>query len=77
MGLSISSALSSAVSSYTSAGQANAPQAVAQGATRIQLSEAQQVVQLYNQGQEVSQIASSLALPVETVNLYLGITSGG
>jgi DNA-binding NarL/FixJ family response regulator len=33
------------------------------------------VYQLYNQGQQVSQIAASLSLPVETVNNYLGISA--
>jgi DNA-binding NarL/FixJ family response regulator len=41
----------------------------------VRLSESQQVYQLYNQGQQVSQIATSLSLPVETVNNYLGITA--
>jgi DNA-binding NarL/FixJ family response regulator len=41
----------------------------------VRLSESQQVYQLYNQGQQVSQIATSLSLPVEIVNNYLGITA--
>jgi DNA-binding NarL/FixJ family response regulator len=41
----------------------------------VQLTEAQQVYQLYNQGQKISQIANSLNLAVETVNVYLGIKS--
>lgn len=41
----------------------------------VQLTEAQQVYQLYNQGQKISQIANSLNLPVEAVNVYLGIKS--
>lgn len=40
----------------------------------VQLSEAQQVYQLYNQGQTVSQIASSLSLSVSEVNIYLSGT---
>jgi DNA-binding NarL/FixJ family response regulator len=43
-------------------------------ADTVKLSESQQVVQLYQQGQQVSQIASSLSLTVETVNSYLGIS---
>lgn len=41
----------------------------------VKLSESQQVVQLYQQGQQVSQIASNLSLPVTTVNGYLGIAN--
>lgn len=44
-------------------------------ADTVKLSESQQVVQLYQQGQQVSQIASGLSLPVETVNIYLGISN--
>jgi DNA-binding NarL/FixJ family response regulator len=43
-------------------------------ADTVKLSESQQVVQLYQQGQQVSQIASSLSLTVDTVNSYLGIS---
>ncbi len=82
MGISISGSLAvGAVSPGTNAstggGQASAPPVRVQAATKAQVSESEQVVQLYNQGQQVSQIASSLALPVETVNLYLGISGGG
>jgi DNA-binding NarL/FixJ family response regulator len=41
----------------------------------VRLSESQQVYQLYNQGQRVSQIATSLRISVEAVNSYLGISS--
>jgi DNA-binding NarL/FixJ family response regulator len=41
----------------------------------VQLSEAQQVYQLYNQGQQVPQIATALNLSVTAVNNYLGITT--
>ncbi len=41
----------------------------------VTLSQSQQVTQLYQQGQQVPQIASTLSLPVELVNSYLGITS--
>jgi hypothetical protein len=44
-------------------------------ADTVRLSESQQVNQLYNQGQEVSQIATSLSLSVSDVNSYLGITA--
>jgi|HubBroStandDraft_6_1064221.scaffolds.fasta_scaffold253383_2 DNA-binding NarL/FixJ family response regulator len=45
-------------------------------ADTVQLSEAQQVYQLYNQGQTASQIATSLSLSVSEVNIYLGGTGG-
>ena len=41
----------------------------------IQLTEAQQVYQLYNQGQQVPQIAGSLNLTVAAVNSYLGLSN--
>lgn len=41
----------------------------------VTLTEAQQVYQLYNQGQQVPQIATTLRLTVATVNNYLGITN--
>ncbi len=43
----------------------------------VTLTEAQQVYNLYNQGQTVPQISTSLSLPVSMVNNYLGITQGG
>jgi DNA-binding NarL/FixJ family response regulator len=52
-------------------------QTTARPADTVTLTLAQQVYQLYNQGQRVSQIATSLRLPVETVNNYLGITTKG
>ncbi|MFZ0958434.1 MAG: hypothetical protein WAN60_18980 [Candidatus Sulfotelmatobacter sp.] len=42
----------------------------------VQLTEAQQVYQLFNQGQSVSQISSSLGLSVASVNSYLNISNG-
>jgi DNA-binding NarL/FixJ family response regulator len=42
----------------------------------VHLTEAQQVYQLYNQGMQVTQIASSLSLSVAAVNSYLNILSG-
>jgi len=41
----------------------------------VQLTVAQEVYQLYNQGQQISQIASRLRLSVEAVNGFLGISS--
>jgi DNA-binding NarL/FixJ family response regulator len=42
----------------------------------VQLTEAQQVYQLYNQGQQVPQIADTLRLSVAAVNGYLNLSSG-
>ena len=46
-------------------------------ADTVTLTEAQQVFNLYNAGQTVPEIATSLSLPVTMVNNYLGITQGG
>jgi DNA-binding NarL/FixJ family response regulator len=43
----------------------------------IRLTAAQQVYQLYNQGQTVSQIASNLRLSVAVVNGYLNLPNSG
>jgi DNA-binding NarL/FixJ family response regulator len=86
MGISISSALSLAAANSPSTSPA--PPKVQQPPvqqTQVQqtpvdtvtLTEAQQVYQLYNQGQTVSQIATSLSLSTTLVNDYLGITSSG
>jgi len=85
MSIAISSALSTA-----SVAAANAPstaavqqqeqvqqqvqQSTSASADTVTLTAAQQVYNLYNQGQTVSQISTSLSLPVSTVNNYLGIT---
>lgn len=53
---------------------ANAPSASG-GADTVQLTVAQRVYQLYNQGQQISQIASALSLSVDSVNSYLNITN--
>jgi DNA-binding NarL/FixJ family response regulator len=58
----------------TEATQAAQPTTHAQADT-VTLTEAQQVYQLYNEGQQVPQIATTLSLSVEMVNNYLGITS--
>ena len=88
MGISISSALSTAsLAAANSPSTSPAPQTVQPSVQQAQvqqipqdtvtLTEAQQVYQLYNQGQTVSQIATSLSLSVPLVNNYLGITSSG
>jgi DNA-binding NarL/FixJ family response regulator len=79
MSISISSTLPAA--SFAAANSSPRPAAArpAQPTTNasadtVRLSESQQVYQLYNQGQQVSQIASNLSLTVQAVNSYLGIT---
>jgi len=80
MSLSISSALSTAsVAAANSSSNAAAPRnpqpTTNAAADTVQLSESQQVHQLYNEGQRVSQIALSLSITVEAVNSYLGISN--
>ena len=56
----------------------SAPQVAENGdatADTVTLTEAQRVYELYNLGQTVTQIATVLNLPVESVNNYLGISS--
>jgi DNA-binding CsgD family transcriptional regulator len=78
MSISISSTLpASPVAVASPSTRAAAAQPVRQpanaSADTVRLSESQQVYQLYNQGQAVSQIASSLSLTVDAVNSYLGL----
>lgn len=80
MGLIISSALSTASAAANSASTSPAPRTPQpttnnSGGDTVRLSQSQQVYQLYNQGQQVSQIATTLSLPVELVNNYLGISA--
>ena len=80
MSIAISSSLSvassaSANSSSNSAAVQQPQPSVNASADTVHLTVAQQVYQLYNQGQTVSQIASGLSLSVEMVNSYLGISS--
>ncbi len=81
MSISISSSFSpasfaAAHAASNAAAAQKRPQTANAPTDAVHLSESQQVVQLYRQGQQVSQIASSLSLPVEVVNSYLGISSG-
>ncbi len=82
MSISISSSLATPplattnASSNAAAAPATLPAATIPTDT-VQLTQAQQVYQLYNQGQTVSQIALSLRLTAEAVNLDLGITGSG
>jgi DNA-binding CsgD family transcriptional regulator len=85
MSISISSALSTvAVTAANSSSNAapvqrnSQPQPTSnQAGYTVQLSEAQQVYQLYNQRQQISQIAQTLNLSVDVVNTYLGNGSSG
>jgi DNA-binding NarL/FixJ family response regulator len=79
MSISVSSALATASVAANSPSTATAQrvqqptnQPTASSADTVRLTEAQQVYQLYNQGQAVSQIASNLSLTESAVNGYLG-----
>jgi DNA-binding NarL/FixJ family response regulator len=70
--------LSVAANASLNSAPAARPQPAGNVATdTVQLTEAQQVYQLYNQGQTVSQIASSLSLSDAAVNGYLNLSSTG
>lgn len=86
MSLSISSVPTTAAATAANSGAAAAPQPVPQkvqqpartaSADSVTLTAAQQVFQLYNQGQTVTQIATSLSLSVSLVNNHLGINASG
>ena len=80
MSISISSALSTVANTSPNASQTTQSYQPQQSANStgytVQLSEAQQVYRLYNQGQEIPQIAAALDLSVAAVDTYLGITNG-
>jgi DNA-binding NarL/FixJ family response regulator len=76
MGTAISSLLPAASASTSSLPTPQAaPPAASVSADTVKLSEAQQVYQLYNQGQRVSQIAATLSLTEAAVNSYLSLPS--
>jgi DNA-binding NarL/FixJ family response regulator len=80
MSISISNSLSTAsladaTASSDAAAAQRTQQSTAESTDTVKLSQSQQAVQLYQQGEQVSYIASSLGLPVETVNTYLGISN--
>jgi hypothetical protein len=83
MGLSVSNSLSIASQPAANLSSAAAPRPSAAQATTnnqqdtVKLSSAQQVEQLYNQGQSVPEISTSLSLAQSVVNLYLGIAGSG
>ncbi len=73
---STATTLPAAAGSSTSAAAAPKPQAVTTNQSdTVQLSEALQVEQLYNHGQTVPQIESSLNLSAQAVDSYLHITN--
>jgi len=78
MSISISNSLptESPAAANSSSNSAPAPSAqpiTSAPADTVKLSESQQIHQLYNEGQKVSQIAFNLNITVEAVNSYLGI----
>jgi DNA-binding NarL/FixJ family response regulator len=75
--LSAVNAAANASSSGTQEQQTQQQQPATRGSDTVQLTEAQQVYQLYNQGYQVTQIASTLSLTVAAVNSYLNISSSG
>lgn len=78
MSIAISNALSvTSLAASNTAPNATPPQPAEQPAPQdsVTLTEAQQVYQLYNQGQTVPQIATALSLSMELVNNYLGIST--
>ncbi len=77
MSISISSTLPAPPPAAANAAAKPAPAQPTTNASAdtVRLSETQQIYQLYNQGQAVSQIATSLSITVSEVNSYLGITS--
>lgn len=78
MSISISNsplpASAAAVDSYTNPTPAPRTQP-ANNSDTVTLTQSQQVAQLYQQGQEVPEIATTLSLPIGIVNSYLGISS--
>jgi DNA-binding NarL/FixJ family response regulator len=73
-------ASTAAIATNLATGTGNAQAAAAggnPGVDTVQLTVAQQVYQLYNQGQQVPQIAVSLNLSVAAVNSYLNLSNSG
>lgn len=77
MSISISSLFPNATANAPSNDAPAQPaQAAANASTdTVKLSEAQQIYQLYNQGQSVSQISTSLSLSVAAVNSDLNLSN--
>lgn len=82
MGLAISGSFASlastaAAASASSARATSQPEPVAtNNADIVQLTEAEQVQQLFSQGHTVPQIASSLDLTAQAIDRYLNIQNG-
>jgi DNA-binding NarL/FixJ family response regulator len=64
-----------AVNSYSNPAPPQRTQPATNNSDTVTLSPSQQIAQLYQQGQQVPQIARTLSPSVELVNSYLGITS--
>jgi DNA-binding NarL/FixJ family response regulator len=78
MSISISPSIASLAATNQSPNTApaqRAQQPANNGGDTVNLTESQQVYQLYNQGRTVSQIASSLNLAVSAVDNYLNISN--
>jgi DNA-binding NarL/FixJ family response regulator len=74
--ISAAAAPTNAAASQAAPQPATAPQAPANVASdTVQLTEAERVYQLYNQGQQVPQIANTLSLTETAVNSYLNISN--
>jgi DNA-binding NarL/FixJ family response regulator len=67
---------SSATANELAAQQQSQP-AVSSEAYSVQLTEAQRVYQLYDQGQQIPQIATNLNISVAAVNSYLNLSNSG
>jgi DNA-binding NarL/FixJ family response regulator len=72
--LSIASAAAATPTPNTAAAQ-KIQQPANDGGDTVKLTVAQQVYQLYNQGQTITQIANHLSLAVSAVNSYLNLSS--
>src|ERR1700678_1552495 len=83
MGLSVSNSLSIASQAAANLSPAAAPRPTAAQPTTnnpqdiVKISPPQQVEKLYNQGQSLPEISTSLSLAQNVVNLYLGISGPG
>lgn len=73
-GLPPATSFAPAESSSSAPAAQTAQPAVTSPPYTVELTEAQQVYNLYNRGQSVPQIATSLSLPEAAVNNYLGIS---
>jgi hypothetical protein len=75
MSISISSTVFPPVAESAVTAAPRAPRTASSAVDTVNLTAAQQVYELYNQGQTVPQIALSLNLGVPQVNSFLGISN--